>query len=494
MLSSARLMLVLPVLLGCLQRPAAAWNFPQEDRPRTDAADHLPPLTEDQRQAMQVINDRTVQATVSFLASDELGGRGTPSPGYTIACAYVASRLRAAGLEGGAADGTFFQKRELETIQLPRNGIELSLADGSTIPCLGLVAATDQPLQYTGAASQIDGWDTWDRWSDEQKGQLAGAVVIPAEGNQAAFAQLRQWTRRARALQQHGAQVLLLAVDPGDELVALSKQLSAGPRWTARRESAPLPILLIDRSMEVEGPLSIRVPAVIPGRQTVSNVIGKLVGSDPESSKEAVVISAHLDHLGIRDNGTEDSIYNGADDNASGVTGVLSLADAFGALQNRPSRTTLFVAFWGEEMGLMGSRDSVENPVWPLNKIVAMINLEMIGRPEPGANQKAWMTGWEQSSLGTVMAAGAARADVEVFEHPSYSSRLYRASDNWPFVQAGVIAHSFSAGSLHQDYHQPNDRWEKLEIRHMTRVIQGLFAGALPIVEGRLTPQKRAAD
>ena len=125
---------------------------------------------------------------------------------------------------------------------------------------------------------------------------------------------------------------------------------------------------------------------------------------------------------------------------------------------------------------------------------MANINLEMIGRPEAGASGKAWMTGWEHSDLGELMRVGAARVDVEIFEHPQFSNRLYRASDNWPFVQAGVIAHSFSAGSLHDDYHQPSDEWEKLELRHMTLVIQGLFVGSLPIADGALTPRKTGSD
>jgi Zn-dependent M28 family amino/carboxypeptidase len=170
----------------------------------------------------------------------------------------------------------------------------------------------------------------------------------------------------------------------------------------------------------------------------------------------------------------------------------LALADAYAALNPRPARTMIFVAFWGEESGLLGSRELVKRPVWPIDKTLAMINLEMLGRPEPGASGKTWVTGWEQSDLGSLMAVGAERVGVDIFEHPRYSAMLYRASDNWPFAEAGVIAHSFSAGSLHSDYHQPGDSWEKLETRHMTEVIRGLFAGSLPLAQGKLTPRKSA--
>jgi hypothetical protein len=114
----------------------------------------------------------------------------------------------------------------------------------------------------------------------------------------------------------------------------------------------------------------------------------------------------------------------------------------------------------------------------------------MLGRPEENAEGKAWGTGWTRSNLGDQMAAGAARADVTIFYREDVSEMLYTRSDNYAFVQKGVIAHSFSAGSLHSDYHQPTDEVSRLNIPHMTRIIQGLFAGSLPIADGELTPSK----
>ena len=201
---------------------------------------------------------------------------------------------------------------------------------------------------------------------------------------------------------------------------------------------------------------------------------------------------AHADHVG---RGTADdagdAIYNGADDDASGVVGVVALAEAFAALPEPPARSLLFVAFWGEEKGLLGSRQFVADPPWPLDDMVANVNLEMLGRPEEGARHKAWMTGWSESDLGELVARGAARAGIEVFDHPQYGPRLYRASDNASFVREGVIGHSFSAGSLHEDYHRPSDEWQKLDLEHMAAVIRGIFAGVLPIAAVELTPQRR---
>lgn len=146
------------------------------------------------------------------------------------------------------------------------------------------------------------------------------------------------------------------------------------------------------------------------------------------------------------------------------------------------------MTFWGEEKGLLGSKYFGEHPLWNLDEVVCNINLEMIGRPEENADGKAWGTGWPHSTLGPQMAAGAKRADVTIFHHEKFSEMLYTRSDNASFVAKGIIAHSFSAGSLHSDYHQPSDEVEKLNLPHMTKIIQGLLAGTLPIARGELTP------
>ena len=246
-------------------------------------------------------------------------------------------------------------------------------------------------------------------------------------------------------------------------------------------------IVLVSKTQALEGEITVEVPANVRQAIPVHNVVGVLRGSDPDAAKQAVIISAHLDHIGPANLG-EDKVHNGADDNASGVTAVLTLADAIAALKDRPRRSVIFMTFWGEEKGLLGSKYFGEHPLWNLDDVVCNINLEMIGRPEENADGKAWGTGWPHSTLGPQMAAGAKRADVTIFHHEKFSEMLYTRSDNASFVAKGVIAHSFSAGSLHSDYHQPSDEVEKLNLPHMTKIIQGLLAGTLPIARGELTP------
>lgn len=436
-------------------------------------------LTEDERNAIESIEQRDVIATLSFLASDEMAGRDTPSPELTIAEAYVASRFRGAGLVGGV-DGSFFQVHELATEWLPVQGIELRL-DGQAVAPLGVLEPGPDGFEFTGAVSPA----SLEEGSAVQEFDGAawvepGELVTPRD--QFLF------VRQSQQLRRRGATCVLVAANDDSPLLAMAAR-TVKPHLVDPRRGARIPIVLVEER-EMPSSVELKLPALKTGSSRVRNVIGVLPGSDPELQEEAIVFSAHLDHIGVRP-GLPDPIFNGADDDASGVTGVIELANAYSRLETRPQRTLIFMTFWGEERGLLGSRYYVDNPTWPLEKIVANINIEMIGRPETGAAGKVWMTGWEKSDLGQLMAPAAERVGVTLFEHPQFSSRLYGASDNFSFVQKGVIAHSFSAGSLHDDYHQPSDEFEKIDTRHMSRVIQGLMAGTLPLARGQQTPKSR---
>lgn len=280
----------------------------------------------------------------------------------------------------------------------------------------------------------------------------------------------------------------MLGISEDNELIQLAREFQAKPRSESARERFAIPVVLVPQSSLSVTSIQLNVPAAIVSESPMRNVIGLMEGTDPELSKEAILFSAHLDHLGAKP-GVGDGVFNGADDDASGVTAVVTLADAF-AKMPRPKRSLLFMTFWGEESGLLGSKQFVETPAWPLDMIRANVNIEMIGRPEPGAQNKIWMTGWQESDLGLVMNKASQSFGVEIFDHPKFSAMLYKQSDNWSFAQKGVIAHSFSAGSLHADYHKPDDEWDRLEIPHMTRVIQGLFVGSLPLAYGQATPSK----
>jgi hypothetical protein len=441
---------------------------------------------------IEQITEERVTGTIAFLASDELGGRGTGTPEFEIAAAYVAARFRGAGLEGGGAEGSFFHETVTTQTRLP-SAAKLTGSDGAPIAHWGILAAGDQLQSIDGPVQSIalDSWREGPPANTDPKDNVPaigpivrGSFTTEAKGSRA----MSQLVRVANHLQAAGAKLLLLDAEPGSEWVRQSELLRARPR-VAAGSGFPIPVVLVAAATKIPDPIRAEIPAMLREEKVMRNVIGILRGADAEQSQEAVVYSAHLDHLGSNPNMEGDRIYNGADDDASGVTAVLSLADAFAAMPQKPARSLIFMTFWGEESGLLGSKQFVERPTWPLDKIVANVNIEMIGRPEGGARGKIWMTGWQESDLGAIMRESASRWGTEIFEHPKFSSMLYRASDNWSFVQRGVVAHSFSAGSLHEDYHQPDDEWDRLEIPHMTRVIRGLMLGSLPLIDGTATPK-----
>ncbi len=198
------------------------------------------------------------------------------------------------------------------------------------------------------------------------------------------------------------------------------------------------------------------------------NVVGILVGSDPTLRDQVLLVGAHLDHLGYGRAVNGDSLYNGADDDASGVVAVLGVAERLLA-GPPPERTVVFVAFTGEEMGGLGSRWYLEHPVRPLAHTVAQFQIEMIARPDSlaGGSGKTWLTGYERSTMGERLAS----AGIPLVADPRPDQQFFRRSDNIRFALAGIPAHTLSSFNLHPDYHRPSDEVDQADIVHMTAVI-----------------------
>lgn len=199
------------------------------------------------------------------------------------------------------------------------------------------------------------------------------------------------------------------------------------------------------------------------------NVVGMIRGSDASLAKQVVLIDAHYDHLGIGKPVNGDSIYNGADDDASGTTGVIEIARSIVA-GSPPKRTILFVATTGEEFGLLGTRWFIEHPPVPLKSIVSNLEIEMIGRPDSlaGGPGRAWLTGYSRSTMGTMFTA----AGLPIVADARPNQHFFERSDNIAYAQMGIPAHTLSTFNLHTDYHQPSDELSRIDFNHMTRVIQ----------------------
>ncbi len=216
-------------------------------------------------------------------------------------------------------------------------------------------------------------------------------------------------------------------------------------------------------------------------RRSAVNVIGLLEGSDPQLKDEYVLITAHFDHVGIGTAVNGDSIYNGADDDASGVTTALEIARQL-AEGPAPKRSVLFALWTGEEMGMLGTRWFIDHPVVPFGQIVANLEIEMIGRPDSlaGGAGQAWLTGFQRSNMGEQLAA----AGVPIVADARPEQNFFERSDNIVLARRGIVAHTLSTFNLHADYHRPSDDLRGMDFEHMAAVINAAARATRILADG----------
>jgi hypothetical protein len=429
-----------------------------------------------------------IRAHEEFLASDALNGRGSATHDELVTATYVASQLRQYGIEPAGDDGGYLQKvplirRKLSSapeLQLPT----ASFKHGGEVLFLR-VGGSDLhgPLQRVEAGAEPV--------PEVQKGAF---VVLKHEDNKippgaaekmfaaGAAAVLVPETPRYRAhwdviAKQLFSQGLELADNSGNDigdkstLIILStdaaKQLDGVPEGT---------VLKIVASMEK------------PETAFTWNAVGKLRGWDPKLRDSAILLSAHLDHLGVGAAVNGDDIYNGADDDASGTTAVLELARVLGA-GLKPRRTVLFALFGSEELGGFGSTYWREHPPIPLKQISANLEFEMIGRADAAVPADTlWLTGWERSNFGPTLAAHGAK----LVGDPHPAENFFTRSDNYVLALKGVVAQTVSSYGLHKDYHQPSDDLAHLDLKHMDDAIASLLRPIEWLVNSSFTPAWKA--
>ena len=217
------------------------------------------------------------------------------------------------------------------------------------------------------------------------------------------------------------------------------------------------------------------------------NIIGFLEGN--EKKDEIVVISAHYDHLWMKSTGSGDLIFNGANDNATGVAAVLTLAEYFKS-KNNNSRSILFIAFTAEEMGLVGS-NYFGKTISP-ESIVAGINIEMIGKESPFGPNTAWLTGFQRSNFGKIIQKNLSSSEFKIYPDPFISYRLFFRSDNASFARLGIPAHTFSTSPMDKDldYHKVTDEASTLNMKTITQTIKAIAIGTKSIIAGEDTPTR----
>lgn len=444
---------------------------------------------------------------IKFLASDDLEGRGNGSQGLEGAAEYIAKQFGEAGLEPAGDAGSFFQRFDMITGLSIEPGNAVTLRTGRSVIDFAIgrdyqliststdQSAPPQPLPVVFAGYGISAPAL--RYDDYAGIDAAGKAVLifthePQENDPKSAFEGQTNTvhssimRKVEVARSRGAKALMIIEDTNHRLasdryrrwlrepqaeeyglpvVHLSRdrvQRALGTRLNLETVSGEIDRDFAPKSRALSDLTLTAVDHTVKVRRPVRNVIGVLKGSDPAVANETVIVGAHYDHLGrsgrfsMAQNSTG-QIHHGADDNASGTAAVIEMAKAAAAARTDFRRRLIFIAFAGEEHGLLGSSHYVNHPAVPLDATVAMINLDMIGRP-----------------TGRIMVDGLGNApaieeDLKAAESTSaLSLKALRggpgagASDDATFLLRKIPAVNFFSG-FHSDYHRPSDTWEKID-------------------------------
>jgi len=237
--------------------------------------------------------------------------------------------------------------------------------------------------------------------------------------------------------------------------------------------------------------ISVRLPSATEVQVKVRNVIGLLRGSDPILKDTYVLVTAHYDHLGLNLEGSGDRIFNGANDDGSGTVSVIELASALAALQPRPRRSLVFLTFFGEEEGTLGSLYYAKHPVFPIAKTVGDVNLEQVGRTDAVDGIKlaqVTFTGFDYSNLPRAFRAAGARTGVRVLSDSS-NGDFFARSDNAPLADQGVPAHTLAVAFEYPDYHRVSDKWQKINYDNMAKVDRMIALGLILLAQNPEAPK-----
>jgi Zn-dependent M28 family amino/carboxypeptidase len=237
--------------------------------------------------------------------------------------------------------------------------------------------------------------------------------------------------------------------------------------------------------------VSAHIPAAIAEPVNLRNVVGMLRGSDPALKDTCLVLSAHYDHLGVRADGA-DRIYNGANDDASGVATVIEAAAALAALPSRPKRSIVFVALFGEEVGEIGSRYYVQHPVFPAAKTIADVNLEQLGRTDDSEGPRVGqfnLTGFDFTTMAPVFRQAAEDAGVHAVKDERNGDAYFARSDNAMFAGVGIPSTTVSVAYEFPDYHGVGDEWPKLDYGNMAKVGSAIALAAFRLADSAEAPR-----
>lgn len=514
--------------------------------------------------AIESIRRDQLKADLYFLASDTMRGRLTGTPEYNQAAEWIAARYARLGLQPLAPDGSFFHRFDLIQSRLA-DGNRLAISQETDARRIAKQGADFYPLIFSADAEArgrvlFAGFGIRApglKWDDYAGHTVKGSIVMILEGEPApddpkspfdglVTSEYANNLRKTLEAQDQGATAVLIVNARMPDSHMRSFATTAAAYWPAKAPHLERYTLALYANR-------IRIPALqispaiaehILGREldpllknaaqgsarsffesafTVElatalnrtvvedrSVVAKIEGSDPALKNEAVLISAHYDHNGAEGN----LVYNGADDNASGTVAVLEIAEAYVAAAEqaqRPRRTIIF-AVWGSEERccgpLLGSWAWMERPLWPLDKTVASLNMDMIGRSEEvpegaGARFKGLKVQTAASNGNAVHVMGSSfspdlaeairKSNGEIdltlrMDYDNNASNLLRRSDHWPFLQRGVPAVFFHTG-LHPDYHTQFDRPEKIDYTKVERIARLVYQASWDLANAASRPR-----
>ncbi len=421
-----------------------------------------------------------VSAHESFLSSDVLAGRGSATRDEELTATYVASEFESYGLKPAPGMTGYVQAVDLVAPKL--DGHATLQAAGSTLQEGGDFSLLTSP--GTSAAGPLMRVEA----SAIPSAHIAqgSAVLLTGAADQKALFPAMS------ALRRQGVAIILVPETPA--LSALPQMFGGETRVSVRvaenaaRKTPSVILLHSDAAAKfnladgTQISLTVHeIPQARP-RQTF-NAIGYLQGTDPAAG--TLLLSAHLDHLGIGRPVNGDTIYNGANDDAAGTSAVLELAHALAA-GPRPRRSLLFVCYGSEELGGLGSTYFAQHPPVPLKDVVANLEFEMIGNQDPKMPPGVLLfTGWDRSNLGPALKEHGALVGPD----PYPEQHFFERSDNYSLALKGVVAHTAAGWGTVPTYHQPNDDMAHLDVAFMTRAIQSLIEPVRWLADSDFHPQ-----
>jgi Zn-dependent M28 family amino/carboxypeptidase len=284
--------------------------------------------------------------------------------------------------------------------------------------------------------------------------------------------------------------VIWLKAFDADKKPAKAAKLPRLPRKFGDEEPSASPAMVMTQPANFEKLWALPDGTAVTLRAEVSpwstthtwNVLAKIEGTG--GGDQVLLLSAHLDHLGIQKGKT----YPGADDDASGTVAVMELARVL-AQGARPRRTVVFALWGSEEAGLLGSQYFLKHPTFELKNIVANLEFEMIGRRDPKIKRnQLWLTGWDRTNLGPELAAHGAKLVAD--PHPD--ENFFQRSDNYALAKEGLIAQTVSSFGLHKDYHGPGDTVARIDWHHLDRSIGSMIHPVSWLANSDFVPQWNA--